>query len=196
MLDGSLSSAIELRRAVRSKINESDPSGKIEIFNWIVADWGGIRKGEAQVAVWASELDLASNSEVSNFIERMGTDRISSWSKILAFFDHENHAIYDSRTSIALNCAMMQTKISPKFFMPAAQKSTKHPEVAQAKALMKSRFLSFDYGYFEYLDFLTTLVGMGLASSLISAERAIFAGARETAKNFLAELSQSSIGRD
>jgi len=195
MLEGDLSSALELRRTIRSRLLMSDAVSKFKILNWIVSDWGGIRKGEAQVAVWASELDLMSNLEISSFVAKLGTDRISSWSKILAFFDHENHAIYDSRTSIALNCAMMRRNILPKFFMPMAQNSNRRPELAQAKSMIKSRFGSFEFGYFEYLDYLKSVVSLGLAPSLISAERSIFAGARETAKCFLVEFPNITIGR-
>jgi hypothetical protein len=196
MLGSDIESAIELRTTLSALLRSAETKHKAEIIGWIISDWGGIKRGREVIPQWADSLGGFSRSEIEGFTASMGTGRISSWSKILAFVDHERHAIYDSRTSIAINIAMMQNNISPKFYMSPAQKSTKHPDIGLAKSMIESRFHTLQFGYIEYLDFLNSVVDLGLAPSMVMAERAIFAGARETAKEMLAKASELHIGKD
>ncbi len=96
---------------------------KRETAKWIVASWGGIRKNAENVSDWAEEVLVFDDNNINKFILEMDTERISSWSKVFAFYDAANHAIYDSRVTIAINIVLEELKIQSLFYIPQAQSS-------------------------------------------------------------------------
>ncbi len=124
------------------------------------------------------------SNSVMDFIRSQHTDRISSWSKILSFFDFQRYAVYDSRTAVALNSALEICGLRPKFHMPASQNKSLNCAIP----LIKSKYKVLSAGYFEYMYLLERFVEIGKVSSILEAERAIFAGAEETANKMLKEI--------
>lgn len=93
-----------------------------DLGRWIIMTWGGIKRGDpSTIDSWLDEMDNFTSERIQNFTEKIGFERISSWSKILSFADHKNYAIYDSRTAVALNLALKELGDNRRFFMPASQ---------------------------------------------------------------------------
>jgi hypothetical protein len=98
--------------------------------------------------------------------------------------DHNAYAIFDSRTSLALNSAMVLAKIRPQFFMPP--RKSKKSDFAIIE--IKKRTDELLGGYEEYLFLLRRFVELQLAESILDAERKIFAGADHTAQKMLERI--------
>ena len=183
-LNADIVSARGLRRLIGSVLRGDDEEKAISIGKWVVSSWGGITAGLDSVPSWITELRPFSVSTINNFIERIKTDRISSWSKIIAFADFDNHIIYDSRTAVALNAAMVMSKTRPVFYMPPSKSKQRQHCVKSIKA--HSDDLSSGYEVYRYV--LGRFVELGLTDSILEAERMIFAGADQTGINLMASL--------
>src|ERR1019366_6639163 len=101
----------------------------VALAHWIIRDFGGIKAGDlTTVALWMTELRDFNADNVKVFIgahdTREVSSRISSWSKLLAFADRETHAIYDARTTLALNCVFRSMGNPCRFYMPDGQNRT------------------------------------------------------------------------
>lgn len=94
---------------------------KGEMFVWIAHDWGRIGKGHKRTRQWGYELKNFEEAEITKFVDDHDRDGVSSWSKILAFYNLREHAIYDSRTSVALNVILDELKLPYRFYMPDTQ---------------------------------------------------------------------------
>lgn len=176
-----LASAHRLRSLVRAILTSNDEKKANDIAEWVVAFWGGIGSGKDTIPSWMHSLRPFDGISVMDFISSQQTDRISSWSKILSFFDCQRYAVYDSRTAIAVNSALELAEIRPRFYMP----ESRHSSLKKTIPLLKSKYKSLPSGYSEYIFLLNRFVEIGRASSILEAERSIFAGAEETAKNMM-----------
>jgi hypothetical protein len=125
------------------------------------------------------------DKNVKMFIDN-GVKRISAWSKLLAFADQENHAIYDARTSVALNCALRQLGDSRRFYMPDGQNDLiKEARLRLRRLGTESGELTQPVGYLNYIELLRAVVACRLAASVLAAEMVIYANAPNTAHQFL-----------
>lgn len=185
-----LPSTHRLKSLVREILLSEDVTRSDEMALWIVVNWGNIKGGKDKIPLWMASLRPFNGSSIMDFISNQQTDRISSWSKILSFFDYDRHAVYDARTAIALNSAMELAGSRPKFHMPASQNRTMNTVIP----LLKSKYKSMSSGYYEYIFLLNRFVEIGRASSILGAERAIFAGAEETAKNMMKKWTPIGSG--
>lgn len=176
-----LGSAVRLRDKLSSIMKGGDRVQATQVGVWIIADWGGIRSGKSIIPNWIESLSFNDQPSVLKFVDKMGTVRISSWSKILAFVDSQSYAIFDSRTSLALNAAMVRVHMQPKFFMPMPRGNKR----VEAMKVINSKSESLLGGFEEYLFLLGRFVELGLAISILDAERTIFAAADDTAKKML-----------
>ena len=118
---------------------------------------------------------------VYTFVDSMGTNRISSWSKILAFAEPQKYAVYDSRTAVALNSAMIIAKIRPHFHMPLSRSSSRNTAIK----IIKQKSEDFSGGFDEYNFVLSRFVELGFVGSILEAERLIFKGADKTVEEML-----------
>lgn len=113
---------------------------------WIVKSWGGIKRGEDALAGWSAALGDYNEDRLTAFIEAQGHNRISSWSKLLAFAKPLDHAIYDARTAVALNCALALLGDPRRFHMPASQ----NKQIRDAREILANTN-SAPRGYTDYL---------------------------------------------
>ena len=175
-----------LRSTLAPRLAGRDRTLAAAVACWVVRSWGGIKGGPQQTIVdWSDALGRYGGAAVNDFIERHRDDRISSWSKLLAFADHANHAIYDARTAVALNCALAALQDSRRFHMPASQ--NRRVFAARRKFLQEPNFEA--RGYRDYLNLLTCFVVMRGAADLLSAEMTLFANAPNVAEAFVSPKS-------
>ncbi len=119
-----------------------------QIARWIVSRWGGIYRGVEAADGW---IDAIYAEGVNHFINTQGTNRIASWSKLLSMHDSENYAVYDSRTSTALNCCLAVMGRSERFVMVNSRSRT--PAYFAKLKLRKGR-CNEAHGYRDYLKLL------------------------------------------
>lgn len=169
-----------LRQLISPLLRGNDPAVAETLAAWVVRDWGGIRRGVDETRIWSSELQAYSSEAVAKFIDRMGTRRISSWSKLLAFALPDQHAIYDARTSVAINCALAQIGIDKGFFMPMGRNQTIGP--AHMKLALEGFGVS--YGYREYIRLLEAMARLSTSSDILAMEMLLFANAPLIAMNY------------
>lgn len=184
VLGSNVEDALKLRTLLSAVLTGDDEARAVRAARWIVGEWGGITAGLDSVAGWFGALRPFDATKISNFVNVNQTNRISSWSKILAFLDHNKYAIFDSRTSLALNSAMIISGLRPQFFMPV-RKSEKS---SMAFDVIKSKSVYLIGGFDEYVFLLQRFVELHLADSILDAERRIFAGADATAQHMIQKL--------
>jgi hypothetical protein len=157
------------------------------LAKWIIKDWGGIKGGpDTAPGEWMEGLGAFEDEEISNFIVKNGTKRISSWSKLLAFADSEKHAIYDALTSVALNCALRRLRDNRRFSMPAGQNNLITEARLRLLRLDREQKVAKDsIGYHDYIELLAAFTMSGLAPSLLRAEMAVYANATHITHEFL-----------
>jgi hypothetical protein len=73
---------------------------KLDIANWAISDWGGIRGNRPKTI--QSYVDAINDGNHPN-----GISGVASYSKILSFMDPKKYAIYDARVAISLNAIQM-----------------------------------------------------------------------------------------
>ena len=144
---------------------------------WIVCEWGGIRKGAEAVGGWVNQLGSFNEDQVHNFISQLRMNRIASWSKLLAFANPADHAIYDARTAVALNCALANIDAPFRFVMPVSR--NKH--IALARDFLK-RGQHQVLKYPECLELLTALAKQSAGGSRLPVEMTVFANAPKVAE--------------
>ena len=132
-----------------------------QLYGWIVADWGGVRRNRQDVEAWAG-LGTGWHGDYGDevllaYADRVGTKRISSWSKVFAFAAPDRHAIYDSRVAVALNLALEQLGEAERFFMPASRVARGADGVDRPNSVARARVRlrgGEALGYREYLAWL------------------------------------------
>lgn len=145
----------------------TQPRTARQTARWIVGSWGGIRRGLDAVDGWADTLARPDRHALSEF--RQMPARVSSWSKLLAFLDQSNYAIYDARTAATLNLALADLGKSNRFFVPLSQ--NKAVQAARTRAAPPGA----DWHYDQYLNILGDFVRCGLAPNILVAEMTLFA---------------------
>lgn len=101
-------------------------SRRVEFANWVVSDWGGLRKS---ASVKRSDKDRKAFEELireADSAERSGKFAgagIASWSKYLAFRYPKRFAIYDARTAYSLNWLLSQCDAKKYFRFPKGRNS-------------------------------------------------------------------------
>lgn len=180
----------QLNRPLREELAPHLRAGdqrSVSLARWIIGDWGGIRKGIQTVPAWMKTLGVFNQKKISAFVASIGTKRISSWSKLLAFADHKRHAIYDARTSVALNCALRELGESRQFYMP----SGRNKAIGPAQRILSAENVNLLLGYTDYIKLLRTIVKCKLSTSILAAEMVLFANAPCLAQQFVAGRSDS-----
>lgn len=142
----------------------SRPAGR-----WIVASWGGIRRGVETVDDWADAMSNAGADGLDAFREERRHERISSWSKLLAFANCTAYAIYDARTAATLNAALEAAGCDHRFRVPQSRNE------AVQRACKRDKWQGDRWVYEAYLDILQSIVRLKLAPDILLAEMTIFA---------------------
>jgi len=171
---------IALRDVLGRILTSEDRAKAATAALWIVRNWGGIKRGVDQIPIWSAVLGDFSELRIEAFVEARGTARISSWSKLLAFAKPAQHAIYDARTAVALNCVLAQLGDNRRFHMPASQ----NRKINAARGYLIREPTEEARGYPDYIRLLDSVVASGLADGILQAEMNIFANAPLIASMF------------
>jgi hypothetical protein len=173
---------LRIRELISPKLVEGKADQSAHIGKWIVRDWGGIRNGSEAISQWVEQLETFEASKINKFVSDMGVRRVSSWSKILAFSDPVNHAIYDARTAVALNCGLHDLGIDWRFSMPISQNKT----MIAARPMLLPQQRGNERGYTAYIDLLKAIArNCNLGNDILKVEMTLFANAPLIAKNFV-----------
>ena len=87
-------------------------SDKYQCAKWIVASWGGVRRNKPEKIKRYVDTFQSGGA----IVEKEG---VASYSKILAFMQPTEFAIFDARVSAALNCIqLLDATKDPIFFLP------------------------------------------------------------------------------
>ena len=189
-----------LRSFLAATLNDSktEYAKAAQLYGWIVADWGGVRRNRQVVEGWAGHATGwhgdYSDDVLLAYSDQVGTQRISSWSKVFAFAAPDRHAIHDSRVAVALNLALEHLGESKRFFMPAsrvartADGAFRPNAVARARARLRGKEV---LGYRQYLLWLAALRSLSEAEGLdnLHIESTLFA----TAPVMAAEMKATVI---
>lgn len=157
------------------------------LATWIVKEWGGIKVGFEAIPDWTAELDNYSDEAVQAFVAKRQNSRVSSWSKILAFADAENHAIYDARTSVALNVVLSNLESRYRFYMPSTQNSDLPATMKIVKKDMDriwKRRKNVYRGYDDYIRLLKAIVAYTDARDILEVEMTLFANGPSLATEY------------
>lgn len=173
---------LKIRELIAPKLREGKAEQSASIGNWIVRDWGGIKNGNGAITDWVEQLGAFEAQNIDKFINEMGVRRVSSWSKILAFSDPVNHAIYDARTAVALNCGLRHLGIDWRFSMPISQNKT----MISVRPLLLPQQRLNERGYTAYIDLLKSIAKFcNLGNDILKVEMTLFANAPLIAKEFV-----------
>ena len=157
------------------------------IHRWVVVRWGQISTPPPRQ--WAVVLGPHDDARLDRFAER-GFDRIAAWSKVLAFADQHRFAIYDSRTSVALNLCLRELGDPRRFRIAAARKNTVVDRARRRLRELDPTHRATE-GYDSYLQLLAAFVSRRCALDLLSAEQEIFANAPALATEFLYQRARN-----
>lgn len=148
-----------------------------QIARWIVSRWGGINRGVEAVDGW---IEAINPEGVNDFINAQGTNRIASWSKLLSMHDSENYAVYDSRTSTALNCCLAVMGRDERFVMVNSRSNT---PAYFAKIKLREEVRKEGCSYWYYLKLLRCFSQIS-GFSLLGVEAVIFENAPRICANY------------
>lgn len=160
------------------KTGDQDLIAKLAV--WIVKEWGGIKRGTDAIPDWCTELSDFNHTAIADFVGRMGTLRISSWSKIIAFASPSTDAIYDARTAVAINCALYTMGLREGFVMPLGRNKDVNP----ASIFLKKNGFYEKYGYYEYISLLNSISDLDGKNDILGVEMSLFANAPLVANHF------------
>lgn len=180
----------QANRSIRSLISPllkgADRQLAANLAVWIVKDWGGIRAGPEAVRNWSDQLGDFSACSIESFVREKGRTRISSWSKVLAFASPDSEAIYDSRTAVALNCALAKLGHTSGFYMPLGRNAAIVPVYRTFRNLGFRQV----YGYLEYVELLKEMAKHHPDGDVLGVEMSLFAKAPTLALNFRSEIDR------
>jgi hypothetical protein len=150
-----------------------DPSTLQPLARWIVSDWGGIRRGLDAIPLWLKDLDNFSAAATLAFASRYGTERVSSWSKILAFALPDDYAVYDARVAAALNCGLASINDDRWFKVPPSQSTVINEWASSRNDLNVKR----KRGYLDYMEIVRGRAESDKSKSILGLEMMLFSNA-------------------
>lgn len=175
---------VHLRTLLTEPLKNKDNAKRIKAMDWIVVDWGGIRRGSKAHNDWVLLLQDYDDAAVTKFIETRKNTRVSSWSKILAFADSTKYAIFDSRVSISLNTIFDKIGYNPRFHMPQPQSDELKNLFMDVKGFVGERSNGKRPVYLDYFDYLTLLKLLVVkypSSNILDLEMCLFANSKRLA---------------
>ncbi len=185
------------REVLAPTLKGKDKQKSALLAHWIVYHWGRIRKGKDEYKDWVEQLDDFSEAYVFRFAEEMKARRISSWSKVLSFADHNKFPIYDARTAVAVNVAIERTGGKVFLYMPGTQNTDLPDAIKRIDKITKKRgnWRKAKWNYLAFIFLLRQVVKFGLAKSILDAEATLFANAPKLATEWVKEKEAFSARR-
>ncbi|NGM24167.1 hypothetical protein G3576_29520 [Roseomonas stagni] len=180
----------KLREIISPHLRGGNPDLRRSLIAWIIVEWGGIKRNHAaKLDGYAHRLKAFDDASIASFIASQGTEGVSSWSKVIALARPGEHAIYDARTAVALNCVLSHLGDQRAFAMPQSQSRVIRPAAIRLRTCRRKTHLQADWsGYIEYLQLLRAMVALPASTapkSILDAEMQIFAVAPLIASEFL-----------
>jgi hypothetical protein len=144
--------------------------------------------------------DISQAEKMMQFANQTGSKRISSWSKIFAYAEPDQHAIYDSRVAVALNIALYRIGEGARFYMPdpkvyRPKNGPPRPNaVARARGVLKASGHTDQLGYGDYLVWAKAVRDQLSArensrTDLLAIESRLFSAAPQMAEEHLRSLA-------
>lgn len=167
-----LKHATLLRSHLAPLMKGDDANIAINVSKWIVKEWGGIQKGTDAITLWYKKCNKYGRGEVNDFVSRMGSERIASWSKILSFAHPQEYPIYDARIGAALNSVLWQIRFS-RYFTPVKTQNSKANNAFKImdKAPM---WRPYSLNYYDYKALVYHIAYTKFGGDLLHAELSLF----------------------
>jgi hypothetical protein len=185
---------VHLRTLLREPLRSINTQKRHAAVKWVVYDWGNIppqAEGEEdRLYSMCDELKKYDDAHVKLFVEKYNNVRIASWSKVLAFANSDEYAIFDARVAMTLNALLFEIGHQRKFFMPPSISKPLNKVFSTIRQQVKIDFDGKKHsymGYLEYTALLKKLVTLGLVSSVLEAEMRLFAQGKKMANHFAAK---------
>lgn len=178
---------VYLRSLLSKPLVDDDYNIRIKAIDWIVAKWGKIPKGKKAYKEWVLELKDYDDASVEDFIKLKNNKRVSSWSKILSFFDSEKNAIFDTRVVISLNTIFDDLGYGQRFYMPQSRDEELNDLFKSIKDYVGKKYKDKRpkyLGYSDYLRLLKSLHNKYPSSNILDLEMRLFANSERLAKKF------------
>lgn len=176
-----------LREKFKTALLGAEVDDAIKMSRWIVTKWGGIDDKTDQISAWVAEWQGFDRGKVHDFVNRMGDDRIASWSKILSFAFPDQYPVFDARNGVALNCIFAEIKLNRRFPMTATQnKTAKAAEIY----LRNKKWQRVDLTYHDYTALIDLYARDAFSGSRMRAEMTLFADSINIMERFLTSQNQ------
>lgn len=179
---------IYLRKLLVAPLKDEDHTKRYRAIHWVVVNWGKIIKGKRQdLEDWVAELQNYDATTVESFIEKHGKNRISSWSKVLAFADSSKYAIYDTRVAMSLNMIFEKAGYSQRFFMPQSRSDELNDLFKNVRASIAKRYKGKRVKYLlypDYMQLLRSFVEKYPSTNILDLEMRLFANSGRLAKEY------------
>lgn len=178
-----------LRAYLSSHLRGRDAALRSNLASWIISSWGGIRTNDKKtIDQYINSLGNFSPNDVETFVRTKGTKGISSWSKLLAFANCQKYAVYDSRTAVAINCALSNLGMDIAFAMPPGRgRHIKEASLKLRRQRMQKGIRGNWIQYTHYISLLESFVALESPTApkdILAAEMVIFANAPKVAQHF------------
>ena len=110
---------ILLKNILSEKINKAED--KLQYYNWIVKEWGGIKNFRKKV----NEIDSFVKDIKEGKLNSKNFLTISSYSKIISFINPKEYFIFDSRVAYVLNWLLLKNyfRENSYFIVPPGRNS-------------------------------------------------------------------------
>ncbi|MDB5781274.1 hypothetical protein [Caballeronia mineralivorans] len=170
----------EKNLALKTALNVAWQAGsrgeRIELCNWYIAVWGGIRRNSEEKMRF-----YATGSEES--ILTRGVQGIASWSKALTVRAPSRFAIFDARTSLSLTAIQLLANTPNPMVFPSLPSQNNQVKAANAlvttlRKTHRFQLVTSSGCYLEYNRLLSDIaraVGQGLTNQMV--EMVLFADA-------------------
>lgn len=176
-----------LHDALSAPLKNYDYDLRLKAMVWIIYDWGHVRGDSEKHESWPTQFQNYQPEVINSFISSHYRDRIASWSKVLAFADSSNYAIYDARVAMSLNAIFEKLGRSERFYMPVAssKKINKCFQDISRKFQAQATAGNPKYlGYFDYMSLLNAFVNKVLAPNVLECEMRLFANGPDFAEAY------------
>jgi hypothetical protein len=152
----------------------NDDNRLIELANYYVATWGGVRgNSEATILGYI-------RSDPQELIQTQGGRGVASWSKVLCITNPECFAIFDARVAMALNALQAVNRVSADHFVRFPILPSRNTMINRGNAAFRKWFEENDVHnaanfYGIYLNLLKVAAGQSL--KICEVEMRLFGGA-------------------
>lgn len=109
---------IALKNALSAAYKSAGRSRKIELTDYYIAIWGGVRANDVStIASYSLSGDMA--------LMQLGSSGIASWSKALCIRDPNSYCIFDARVAVAIHCLAIITRTEIDCWIPTLASQNK-----------------------------------------------------------------------